>query len=177
MSQYWELTTSVTHSPQIEAPLLNAACDTTLHVFQEFFAHFYNVPYIKKMICLFHVSSALLGVLVLYVCFLQVLCQPDGWKMTDRFYGFRYEITPNSYDSVILQKVLSIADDYSCFGWVQESPAKTIVGEARCSKARGPIFQEKLEKIEPNIKNFVILVSCLYFLRSFSFIFPRVVDL
>jgi hypothetical protein len=124
------------------------------------------------MNCLSYLSSSLLSILVLYLCFVQILCQPDGWKMTDRFYGFRYEITPDVYDSLILQKVLSIADDYSCFGWVQESPVRTIVGEARCSKARGPIFREKLEKIEPNLKKFDILVRlhCYLFFFAFTFI-------
>jgi hypothetical protein len=136
------------------------------------FVFSWNFPHIfkfditaKTMNCSSYFSSSLLSILVLCICFVQVLGQPDGWKMTDRFYGFRYEITPNLYDSLILQKVLSIADDYSCFGWVQESPAKTIVGEARCSKARGPIFREKLEKIEPNLQKFDILVrfQCSHF--------------
>jgi hypothetical protein len=33
------------------------------------------------------------------------------------------------------------ADALACFGWVQNSEAGTVVGEARCSKKRGPLFK------------------------------------
>lgn len=93
-----------------------------------------------------------------------VSAQPDGWKMTDRFYGFRYEIHVNHQNQLsspnvvssgqlgeLLTKIQREADDYACFGWTQESPSKTIVGEVRCTKARGPIFQEKLRTLSDKV--------------------------
>jgi len=104
--------------------------------------------------------------LVTAICILMVIvaithhasAQSEGWKMTDRFYGFRYELFGNNWDPNLLDKILSEADNYFCFGRTQLSPANTVVGEARCSKARGPIFQEKLKQISNNIQRSEILV-------------------
>lgn len=110
------------------------------------------------------------GVLILIIN--NVSGQPDGWKMTDRFYGFRYEIHINHQNQLsspnvvasgqlgeLLTKIQREADDYACFGWTQESPSKTIVGEVRCTKARGPIFQEKLRTLSDKITKTDFLVS------------------
>jgi hypothetical protein len=73
-------------------------------------------------------------------------CQQDGWKMTDRFYGFRYEITGKHLaESGFENHIVNLADEYGCFGWVQKTKGKTYVGEARCSKLNGPRFEEKLK--------------------------------
>jgi hypothetical protein len=107
--------------------------------------------------------------LILIICILYAVTdvhgQPEGWKMTDRFYGFRYEISFSEWDSSVLQKIIEEADDLACFGWVQESPSHTIVGEARCTKARGPIFEERFRKISSKVSNFERLVRKDSFLR------------
>jgi hypothetical protein len=69
-----------------------------------------------------------------------ILAQPDGWKMTDRFYGFRYELTSQSFSASFEKDVQKHADDLGCFGWIQNTPDKNKVGEIRCSKAQGPKF-------------------------------------
>jgi hypothetical protein len=85
--------------------------------------------------------------------------QPDGWRMVDRFYGFRYELSGRNLDTAsIIESILNEADNYACFGWVQVSPAGSIVGEARCAKARGKILQEKLKNISPQISKTDFLV-------------------
>lgn len=79
--------------------------------------------------------------------------------MVDRFHGFRYELSGRNLDTAsILETILNEADNYACFGWAQVSPAGTIVGEARCGKARGKVFQEKLKTIHPQITKADILV-------------------
>jgi hypothetical protein len=68
--------------------------------------------------------------------------------MKDRFYGFRYELhTRSSADDQLLLKVQQEADSFSCFGWTQLSPSGTVVGEARCSKARGPVLVDRLKAL------------------------------
>ena len=81
----------------------------------------------------------LLALLCLVVCFMQADSQVDGWKMTDRFYGFRYE----SNNDNSLEEIQRFADNLACFGWIQKTNGK-VVGEARCSKRNGPIFQSWL---------------------------------
>lgn len=79
--------------------------------------------------------------------------------MIDRFYGFRYELSGIGLDvPSILESILNEADNFACFGWAQVSPAGTIVGEARCSKARGKVFQEKLQHISPQFTKTDFLV-------------------
>jgi acylphosphatase len=70
--------------------------------------------------------------------------QPEGWRMVDRFYGFRYEITGNILDKGFEQAARHEADLLGCFGWIQKSSRHTLVGEARCNKIQGPKFQEWL---------------------------------
>lgn len=97
-----------------------------------------------------------------------IIAQPEGWKMTDRFYGFRYEIhltntaTPNNkhpQTDLIIQRIVQAADDLACFGWVQEGPSQTIVGEGRCSKSRGPVLLDKLRTIDTAVEKMDSLVS------------------
>lgn len=102
------------------------------------------------------------GLLLLIACCLLVSSQPEGWRMVDRFYGFRYELSGRNLDAAsILESILNEADNYACFGWAQISPAGSIVGEARCAKARGKIFQEKLKNISPQISKTEFLVRYL----------------
>lgn len=72
--------------------------------------------------------------------------QSTGWRMVDRFYGFRFEISGSNILGLDFQKsIQQKADELACFGWVQESGADTLVGEARCSKSNGPKFESWLK--------------------------------
>eukprot|EP01031_Cornospumella_fuschlensis_P036925 gene36925-44797_t len=79
--------------------------------------------------------------------------------MTDRFYGFRFELFGNGkLDNEVLESIQMEADNYACFGWTQLSEKGTVVGEARCSKARGKVLEDKIAKISNKIKDAKILV-------------------
>ena len=65
-----------------------------------------------------------------------------GWRMRDRFMGFRYEIFGAEED--VAFAVRGKADDYGCFGWIQDSPRGSYVGEARCAKDVGNDFKDFL---------------------------------
>lgn len=72
--------------------------------------------------------------------------QQTGWRMVDRFYGFRYEVSGNAVSELtdFPSRLQAQADVEGCFGWVQapsKSPGK-FVGEARCSKERGVEFEK-----------------------------------
>lgn len=84
----------------------------------------------------------------------------DGWKMTDRFYGFRYVIYGEQItNQQVLETVQNHAHSLGCFGWVQLGKAvSNIVGEARCAKSKGKIFYEWLETL-PGSTQFESLVS------------------
>jgi hypothetical protein len=85
-------------------------------------------------------------------------CQTDGWKMTDRFYGFRYEAAGQGLtDFTILESIQAKANSMGCFGWVQVAKQVNIVGEGRCSKAKGKVFQDWLGAL-PGVTNFEVLV-------------------
>ncbi|KAL3776454.1 hypothetical protein HJC23_008439 [Cyclotella cryptica] len=63
---------------------------------------------------------------------------PDGWKMTDRFVGFRYEVLPSPLiTNDIKITIRDKADELFCFGWAQDSPRQSIIGESRCTKSAG----------------------------------------
>ena len=82
------------------------------------------------------------------------LSQPDGWKMTDRFYGFRYalvgEVPPSTEETI-----LKYADSQGCFGWVQRNVNIGLVGEVRCAKERGSKFKDWLSSIHNNAQYLV----------------------
>ena len=70
---------------------------------------------------------------------------PPGWRMVDRFYGFRYELEGTDlFDSDLEEAIVKKADEMGCFGWIQKTDKGSYVGEVRCAKQRGPIFQEWL---------------------------------
>ena len=75
---------------------------------------------------------------------------PDGWAMTDRFYGFRYEIEIDKSSSFVAD-IVSKADALKCFGWVQQSHRASYVGEVRCAKMRGQAFQTWLNEYNKDI--------------------------
>jgi acylphosphatase len=72
---------------------------------------------------------------------------------THRFYGFRYKVTgPAVHNVGFRAAIVAKADELNCFGWTQNVPGgaengeNAVVGEARCSKARGPLLQQWLEQ-------------------------------
>lgn len=67
---------------------------------------------------------------------------PPGWRMVDRFYGFRYELTgefggDSDFETVVQTK----ADEMGCFGWIQHTHSNTMAGEMRCNVNRGPLME------------------------------------
>ena len=71
---------------------------------------------------------------------------PNGWKMTDRFTGFRFEMIGKVQNVGMLFAIQKKADTLGCFGWVQNSflQTKSIVGEARCNKVAADIMKQWL---------------------------------
>jgi hypothetical protein len=91
--------------------------------------------------------SRLLVCISLLLTLLWSVNAQDGWKMIDRFYGFRYEMHGDgSYNKSTMEGIQQYAHSLGCFGWVQLSKSLSIVGEGRCSKGKGKVFQEWLEK-------------------------------
>ena len=80
---------------------------------------------------------------------------PDGWAMTDRFAGCRYEITGANLLTTELRKtIVEKADELACFGWVQNNVDNgSVVGESRCNKKNGLKFKSFLEKIGNDVNN------------------------
>lgn len=77
--------------------------------------------------------------------------ESDGWRMVDRFYGFRYELL-NCPDVNFEAHIQKIANQMGCFGWIQRLPIDSssnngfkLVGEGRCSKMQGPLFHNKIK--------------------------------
>jgi hypothetical protein len=90
------------------------------------------------------------------VCIILAHAQPDGWKMTDRFYGFRYELF-GKFEPDVLETIQSKASALGCFGWAQKGKESNVVGEGRCAKGKGKVFQDWLETL-PNVSRFEKLV-------------------
>jgi len=88
--------------------------------------------------------SMLSGLMLLAWVFVAVRGQPDGWKMTDRFYGFRYQL---GGDAATVEKVQKLADDSGCFGWIQNPRDNVYVGEARCAKERGVTLENQIKAL------------------------------
>ncbi len=90
---------------------------------------------------------------ILLICPLLILlfsfCQANNlpWSIKDRFSGIRFELhlkkshsttTLDHCKNTIKQTIQLKANEYACFGWVQDSTkGNTIVGEARCNKQMG----------------------------------------
>ncbi|KAF0717780.1 Aste57867_2097 [Aphanomyces stellatus] len=64
-----------------------------------------------------------------------------------RFHGFRFELPmiATSTDEW-LENIASKARDHACFGWVQATPQRSVVGEVRCGASYGPHVQSWLER-------------------------------
>lgn len=98
-----------------------------------------------------------------------VVAQPEGWKMTDRFYGFRYQLTGS--DDVI-KEIVSIADRLGCFGWVQKSVGSLLVGEARCTKLNGAHFDDAVRSIHGGSPDQLMIKVCAATFRLDGEIIP-----
>ena len=55
--------------------------------------------------------------------------------MTDRFIGFRFEllVADDENSNEAKRSIRDAADENFCFGWAQDSPRKSVVGEVRCN--------------------------------------------
>uniref|UniRef100_A0A7S2WHN9 acylphosphatase n=1 Tax=Rhizochromulina marina TaxID=1034831 RepID=A0A7S2WHN9_9STRA len=74
---------------------------------------------------------------------------PPGWRMVDRFAGFRYE-AQGSVVSVGYSEAAAVkAEALGCFGWAQSTARGSVVGEARCAKSVAPVMKEWLEQGNP----------------------------
>lgn len=104
----------------------------------------------------------LLLLITLSISISVVNSQADGWKMTDRFFGFRFEMGGDQLDNSILEHVQEYADKQSCFGWIQKGKNLNYVGEVRCSKTRGIQFLEWLQQIK-HVAFFESLVMLLLY--------------
>ena len=67
-----------------------------------------------------------------------------GWRMIDRFAGFRFEVSGDVMGTGFHSAAVAKADELGCFGWIQDSEAMTVVGEARCAKTLAPQMKEFL---------------------------------
>ena len=101
-------------------------------------------------------SASSLGVVVVatavamvFVCMVGGVRGGTSWKMTDRFYGFRFEVHGKVQGVWFRKHTQEMADKLFCFGWVQNTYKGTVVGEARCNKKNGPKFQKWLHTGSP----------------------------
>lgn len=96
------------------------------------------MKYTVNYLCFFVISC--------FICIISSDSDSDGWRMVDRFYGFRYEVKgEQGLEIANKEEIQKFADDQGCFGWVQRNSMGYLVGEVRCVKKRGPIMQEWLE--------------------------------
>mmetsp|Transcript_63457 Transcript_63457/g.143132 ORF Transcript_63457/g.143132 Transcript_63457/m.143132 type:complete len:168 (-) Transcript_63457:343-846(-) len=69
---------------------------------------------------------------------------PPGWRMVDRFAGFRYEIFGHVQGVGFRKAAAATAEELGCFGWAQNTAHGTVVGEARCAKVMAPQMEDWL---------------------------------
>lgn len=68
------------------------------------------------------------------------------WAMADRFHGFRFHLTGKvDLGTGFQEEAQNRAHELGCFGWIQYS-GEDLVGEGRCPKSRGPMFEEWLQR-------------------------------
>lgn len=84
--------------------------------------------------------------------------QTEGWRMIDRFHGFRYEISGDN-NGLLFEDYQKRADLESCFGWIQKSKRGTLVGEARCAKPNGKRLEHWLRTNSHDI-NILVRNDC-----------------
>ena len=69
-----------------------------------------------------------------------------GWRMRDRFAGFRFEVHGKVQGVWFRKRTQARADELACFGWVQNTARGTVVGEARCAKHVAPELKRWLAR-------------------------------
>lgn len=62
------------------------------------------------------------------------------------------------FEPQMLETIQAKATTLGCFGWVQHGKELNLVGEGRCAKGKGKVFQDWLET-QPNLTRFEKLVS------------------
>ena len=88
-----------------------------------------------------------------------VVTQEDGWKMVDRFFGFRYEISekPEPAADALIEALVAKANSLKCFGWTQRIITKeSVVGEVRCMKKAGSKMKTWLENYDESMKEILV---------------------
>lgn len=75
--------------------------------------------------------------------------EQEGWRMADRFYGFRFEVSDGASEGLAAEDLVLQADAHGCFGWVQRRQA-ALVGEVRCHKRRGEALRDWLSTAAPS---------------------------
>jgi hypothetical protein len=89
-------------------------------------------------------------VTALLSCIVAIAAQPEGWRMVDRFYGFRFLSNVTDVNSVAT--IQQFADVLGCFGWIQNIGDKNYVGEARCSKSNGVKFEAAVRTLSSEVE-------------------------
>lgn len=95
---------------------------------------------------------------ILSLLIVAAVSQPEGWKMTDRFYGFRYRLVGSPE---VVAKIVGFADDLGCFGWIQSINGGAYVGEARCSKVNGEYFEQAVRALHDGPQSQFAIKVCL----------------
>lgn len=67
---------------------------------------------------------------------------PPGWRMVDRFAGFRYEVSGHVIGVGFRRALAATAEELGCFGWAQNTAQGKVVGEVRCAKVMAPQMKE-----------------------------------
>ena len=59
----------------------------------------------------------------------------EGWRMIDRFYGFRYELSsPPTFGDDFENRVVQFAESKACFGWIQKTTDDRRVSISMCTR-------------------------------------------
>lgn len=84
----------------------------------------HHISYHRRRHLNMHTMICILYLFQLFL-FVVVTGQPEGWRMIDRFYGFRYSLNANE---AVMDKVLKFADKLGCFGWIQNVQDNVVDG-------------------------------------------------
>ena len=101
----------------------------------------------------------------------------EGWRMKDRFYGFRFVLDGVSDPEDIMYVVQQQADELAGFGWIQQvQSSNRLVGEFRGSKRTGTAMEKWLRDLEGQQASGVVVKlyedTKIYFHPSHFRIFP-----
>ena len=86
-----------------------------------------------------------------------------------RYTGFRFELPVVQKGFDIKSLIQSRAETNFCFGWVQDSPRGSIVGEARCKKAPGKQMFDFISALGAEESNILFYEDSLIRLHPSSF--------